>query len=115
MSRLCPVSLEVFLGRLVHVKCCDDYEVEGILVGYRLNPHGRRHPEDYGIGSVGALVLNCGFGEWVLIKCWKAIYIKKCPECGKPMKVEKHPIFGDFWVCEKCGIGEARALEGDLR
>lgn len=68
------MSVACFFGRWVHVKCCDDYEVEGVLVGCGLSRHGRRHPQDYSVGNIGALVLNCGFGKWVLIKCWRMIY-----------------------------------------
>lgn len=72
MIRASPL-VEVFMGRHVHVKCCGGYEVEGVLVGYGLSRHGRRHPEDYGkLGSVGTLVLR-GSSGWILVKCWKVI------------------------------------------
>jgi len=46
--------------------------------------------------------------HWTNKELLKEAYGKhseKCPECRKPMKIESHPIFGDFWVCEDCGLG----------
>ena len=68
MSELSPVSLDVFLGRYVHVKCCGGYEVAGVLVGCDVSRHG----------GMGTLILfkeafprDCC--EWILVRCWTVI------------------------------------------
>ena len=65
VSRVLPtVSVECFLGRYIHVKCCSGYEVEGLLTNCDASQHG----------GIGTLILNCGPSCWVMIRCWKMIY-----------------------------------------